>query len=98
MLKKALTTATFAAIAAASLFAATAQAANNPLHPSYFQDKAANSVQPIVTGDTVRYVDVGNPLSPSYNRAGDATWMVTSDVNVVAYVDIRNPLSPSYKR
>ena len=94
MLKKAL----FATIAATTLFAATAQAANNPLHPSYFQEKAANWVQPNVTGDAVRYVDVLNPLSPSFNRGGDATWMVTSDVNVVAYIDSRNPLSPSFKR
>ena len=42
MLKKALTTATLAAVAAATMFAASAPAANNPLHPSYFQEKAAN--------------------------------------------------------
>ena len=94
MLKKAL----FATIAATTLFAATAQAATNPLHPSYFQEKAANWVQPIATSGVARYVDVSNPLSPAYNRGGDAAWMVTSDVNVVAYVDSRNPLSPSFKR
>ena len=41
MFKKALSAATFAAVAAASMFAASAQAENNPLHPSYFQGKAA---------------------------------------------------------
>jgi hypothetical protein len=94
MLKKAL----FATIAAATLFAATAQAGNNPLHPSYFQEKAANSAPATVTGGAARYVDVSNPLSPLFNRTGDANWMVTSDVNIVAYVDRFNPLSPSYKR
>ena len=98
MFKKILSTATLAAVAAASMFAATAQAGNNPLHPSYFQEKAAQSVQTHATGDSARYVDVRNPLSPSYSRSGDANWMVTSDLNVVAYVDSRNPLSPSFKR
>ena len=95
MLKKAF----FATIAATTLFAAAAHATDNPLHPSYFQEKAANWVQTKVTSNAERYVDVRNPLSPSYNRGGDATWIVTSDVmNVVAYVDNRNPLSPSFKR
>lgn len=94
MLKKSL----FATIAATTLFAASAHATDNPLHPSYFQEKAANWVQSKATGDVARYVDVGNPLSPSFNRNGDAAWVVTSDVNVVAYVDSRNPLSPSFKR
>ena len=94
MLKKAL----FAAIAATTLFAATVQAENNPLHPSYFQEKAANWVQSKVTSDAARYVDVSNPLSPSFNRTGDLNWLVTSDLKIVAYVDSRNPLSPSFKR
>lgn len=98
MLKKALTAVTFAAVAATSMFAAAAPVQTNPLHPSYYQEKAANSVQTQVTGNAERYVDVRNPLSPSYNRGGDANWMVTSDVNFVAYVDNRNPLSPSFKR
>ena len=98
MFKKALSTATFAAVAAAAMFAATAQAENNPLHPSYFQGKATQSVQTQAPGDVARYVDVRNPLSPSYSRSGDANWMVTSDLIVVAYVDSRNPLSPSFKR
>lgn len=98
MFKKALSTAALAAVAAASMFAATAQAENNPLHPSYFQGKAAQSVQTQAAGDAARYVDVRNPLSPSYSRSGDVNWMVTSDLTVVAYVDSRNPLSPSFKR
>jgi hypothetical protein len=93
MLKRAL----FATIAATTLLAATAQAANNPLHPSYFQEKAANWAQPIATTETARYVDVSNPLSPSFNRTGDLNWLVTSDLKIVSYVDSRNPLSPSYK-
>lgn len=98
MFKKVLSTATFTAVAAASMFAATAQAGNNPLHPSYFQEKAAQSVQTQAPGDAARYVDVRNPLSPSYSRTGGANWMVTSDLNVVADVDSHNPLSPSFKR
>ena len=98
MFKKALTTAAFAAVAAVTMFAANAQAANNPLHPSYFQDKAANSAKAVGSGNAARYADVRNPLSPSYSRSGEANWMVTSDLNVVAYVDRRNPLSPSFKR
>ncbi len=98
MFKKAISTATFTAVAAASMFAATAQAENNPLHPSYFQEKAAQSVQTQAPGDAARYVDVRNPLSPSYSRTGGANWMVTSDLNVVADVDSHNPLSPSFKR
>ena len=98
MFKKALSTATFAAVAATTMFAATAQAENSPLHPSYYQVKAANSVPATVSGDAARYVDVRNPLSPSFSRSGDANWMVASDLKVVAYVDSRNPLSPSFKR
>ncbi len=98
MFKKALTAVTIATVAATSIFATAAPVQNNPLHPSYYQEKAANWVQTKATGNTERYVDVRNPLSPSYNRAGDANWMVTSDVNFVAYVDRFNPLSPSYKR
>ena len=98
MFKKALTTVTFAAVAATAMFAASAQAANNPLHPSYFQEKAAKSVQSNTTAGTAHYVDVRNPLSPSFSRSGDANWMVTSNTNVVAYVDSRNPLSPRFKR
>ncbi len=92
MLKKAL----FATLATATMLAASAHAANNPLHPSYYQGKVAVTAQ--AASGAARYVDVRNPLSPAFSRTGDANWMVTSDLNVVAYVDSRNPLSPSYKR
>ena len=74
MFKKALSTATLAAVAAASMFAATAQAENNPLHPSYFQGKAAQSVQTQATGDAARYVDVtirsARPTAVAATRTG----------------------------
>ena len=93
MFKKTLLT----TLSATVLLASAAQAANNPLHPSYYQDKAGQSVA-IQTTNTTRYVDAGNPLNPAYSRNGEAKWAATSDLNVVAYVDSRNPLSPSFKR
>lgn len=96
LLKKTLITVTLSAVAATVMFAGSVQAANNPLHPSYYQAKAA-WVQTKASG-AERYVDTRNPLSAAYNRTGDAKWMTTSDQSVVAYVDSRNPLSPSFKR
>ena len=83
------------AVTATVIVAASAQAANNPLHPSYYQGKA--NVVAKATG-AARYVDTRNPLSAAFTRTGEAKWMSTSDQNVVAYVDVRNPLSPSFKR
>lgn len=96
MLKKALSAVTLSAIAATVMFAASAQAANNPLHPSFYQAKAT-AVATKASG-AARYVDSRNPLSAAYSRSGEAKWMTTSDPSVVAYVDSRNPLSPSFKR
>jgi hypothetical protein len=90
MLKQALV-----AVTATVIIAASAQAANNPLHPSYYQAKAAVEIK---ASGAERYVDSRNPLKAAYTRTGEAKWMTTSDQNVVAYVDVRNPLSPSYKR
>ena len=87
-----------ATLTATVLFAGAAQATDNPLHPSYYQDKAGQWAQPVATVNTARYVDATNPLNPAYSRTGEAKWVETSDVNVVAYVDSRNPLSPSFKR
>ena len=56
MFKKAVSTATFAAVAATTMFAATVQAENSPLHPSYYQVKAANSVPAKMSGDAARLV------------------------------------------
>jgi hypothetical protein len=96
MLKKALSTVTLSAVAATVMFAGSVQAENNPLHPSYYQAKAA-WVQTKTSG-AAAYVDSRNPLSAAYSRTGETKWISTSDQRVVAYVDTRNPLSPSFKR
>ena len=98
MLKKTLATALLSAITATTIFAAPAQAETNPLHPSYYRERAASWIQAKASTDAARYVDVNNPLNPSFNRNGDANWIVTADLHVVPYLDIHNPLSPSYKR
>jgi hypothetical protein len=96
MLKKALSAVTLSAAVATVMFAASAQAANNnPLHPSFYQDKV--SVETKASGAAI-YVDSRNPLSAAFTRSGEAKWMTTSNDSVVAYVDSRNPLSPSFKR
>jgi hypothetical protein len=96
MLRKTLSAVTLSAVAATVMLAASAQAANNPLHPSFYQGRAAG-VQTKVSG-AARYVDSRNPLSAAYSRTGEAKWLTTSEQSVVAYVDSRNPLSPSFKR
>ena len=95
MLKQALSAVTLSAVAATVMFAVSAQAANNPLDPSFYQDKV--TVETKASG-AARYVDSRNPLSAAYSRTGEAKWMTTSNDSVVAYVDSRNPLSPSFKR
>ncbi|MDQ3259406.1 MAG: hypothetical protein M3Q00_01250 [Pseudomonadota bacterium] len=96
MLKKALSAVTLSAVAATVMLAASAQAADNPLHPSFYQAKA--SQVETKTSDAARYVDSRNPLSAAFSRTGEVKWMTTSDRSVAAYVDSRNPLSPSFKR
>ena len=93
MFKKTLLT----TLTATVLLAGAAQAANNPLHPSYYQEKAGQWVE-TKASNAQRYVDASNPLSPAYSRSSEAKWAATSDIKVVAYVDSRNPLSPSFKR
>lgn len=85
-------------IIAAGFTATMANAAgNNPLHPSYFAEKANAPVAVKQSG--VRYVDAGNPLSPAFKRSGgEGIWTMTATTNVQPYVDRNNPLSPSYKR
>ena len=95
MLKKALSAVTLSAVAATVMLSASAQAANNPLHPSFYQDKV--TVETKASGAAI-YVDSRNPLSAAFTRSGEAKWMTTSNDSVVAYVDSRNPLSPSFKR
>ncbi len=96
MLKKSLSAVTLSAIAATVMFAASAQAADNPLDPSFYQAKAPR-VDTNASG-AARYVDSRNPLSVAFSRTGEVKWMTTSDQSVVTYVDSRNPLSPSFKR
>lgn len=96
MLKKALSAVTLSAVAATVMFAASAQADNNPLHPSFYQTKAAG-VETKASG-AARYVDSSNPLSAAFSRTGEVNWITTSDKSAVAYVDSRNPLSPRFTR
>lgn len=96
MLKKSLSTAMLTAVAATAMFAASAQAADNPLHPSFYQARTAEVE--IKASGAARYVDSGNPLSAAFSRTGEANWITTSDKSGVAYVDSRNPLSPRFTR
>jgi hypothetical protein len=95
MLKKALSAVTLSAVAATVMLSASAQAANNPLHPSFYQDKVTVETK---ASDASRYVDSRNPLNAAFTRTGEAKWMTTSNDSVVAYVNSGNPLSPSFKR
>lgn len=95
MLKKALSAVTLSAVAATVMFAASAQAANNPLDPSFYQDKV--TVETKASG-AANYVDSRNPLSAAFNRTGEAKWMTTANESFVPYVDSRNPLSPRFTR
>ena len=70
---------------------------NNPLHPSYYWDKAPE-VQAVISGAKL-YADNRNPLHPSYGRvAGGGDWQPAVKSTGVGYRDSNNPLHPSFKR
>ena len=72
-------------------------AAANPLSPSY--QKFNVTVVTPATGETVRYVDSANPLTPTYTRSGEAgNWVATTLNADQLYRDTANPLNPSFKR
>lgn len=89
-----------ATVIAASLAGATlANAASNPLHPSYYAEKFAASAPVITAMGTAIYRDLNNPLSPRYARnASDAGWVQTGDAVAKPYDQSANPLHPSFKR
>jgi hypothetical protein len=86
-------------IAAALAGASLANAANNPLEPSYYAEKFAASAPVITSTATAGYRDLNNPLSPSYARnVSDAGWVQTGDVITAPYDQSANPLHPSFTR
>ena len=86
-------------IAATLAGAGLANAASNPLDPSYYAEKFATSAPAITTTATTVYRDINNPLSPSYARSGsDAGWVPTGAVNTAPYDQSANPLHPSFER
>lgn len=83
-------------VAASALSLSTANAAENPLHPSFYMNKyAGQSWVPTYLGEGVRYQDRNNPLSPGYGVKIDQPAPLLSAEAV--YVDSRNPLHPSYR-
>jgi hypothetical protein len=65
----------------------------NPLHPSYFANKAKAPM--IIAGTSKAYVDSRNPLHPLFGRSGE--WQTAATEKVAYYFDKRNPLHPSFR-
>jgi hypothetical protein len=86
------------AIVGAASFANADSGRNNPLHPSYYQSMNAAPATQIADSDVAPYVDLRNPLNPSFGRANTADWMPTGNTANVPYVDSGNPLSPRFPR
>jgi hypothetical protein len=79
-----------AAAVALAASALTAQAADNPLHPTYFWSKVS---MPEIKGSGERYVNANNPREPGFYGAG----VYQGAAYVEPYVDSRNPLHPSFR-
>jgi hypothetical protein len=71
--------------------ALTAQAGNDPRHPSYFWSKVST---PEIRGASERYVNANNPREPSFYVTG--TYQGAGYVE--PYVDSKNPLHPSFRK
>ena len=72
-------------------------ASTHPLSPSY--QKFEVTIAAPAAGDAARYVDIGNPLSPTYSRSGQtANWVATTLRTDQFYRDTANPLHPGFKR
>ena len=81
-------------IAASTLSSA---ASTNPLSPSY--QKFDVAVTAPAASAAARYVDIANPLTPTYSRSGEAgSWVATTLNADQLYRDTANPLHPSFKR
>lgn len=77
---------------------ALSSAANtNPLSPSYQKFDIAISAP--AAGNGEHYVDINNPLTPTFSRKGEAgNWVTTTQRIEQLYRDTANPLHPGYKR
>jgi hypothetical protein len=75
----------------------THAAGNNPLHPSYYQDKVN---APAIVEEHSAPLVITNPLHPSYfaDRAYQSAFVATTGKATDNYVDTHNPLHPLYKR
>ena len=72
---------------------------NNPLHPSYFWDKAPVGAVTQNAGGAIA-APITNPLHPGYFAAKvlASPFVATGGPKTGRYVDDRNPLHPSYHR
>ncbi len=69
----------------------------NPLSPSY--QKFDIAITAPAAANVERYVDINNPLTPTYSRNSDAAkWVTTGLSTDQLYRDTANPLHPGYKR
>lgn len=78
-------------VAALAVAGVTAQAGDNPRHPSWFWGKAHANVS-ISVGD--RYIDARNPRDPNFYAKG--AWQAAAASE--AYADRGNPLHPKYQK
>ena len=74
-----------------------AQAADNPLDPSYYANKVTIA-QAAQGAPTAAYRDSDNPLHPSFGRLKTSSWQTAAAAGGVRYIDRNNPLHPSYRR
>lgn len=85
-----------AAISILSLPAQADERPNNPLHPSYYVERAMTKFD-VITWEN--YVDSRNPLHPAYPKADSVSeWQATVTGKGEAYVGFRNPLHPKFVR
>jgi hypothetical protein len=83
------------------LLSGLAQAAHNPLEPSYYVDKAnGGAAAQSVMGDTSAYGNPANPLNPTFHamKQFGAQWNATSANGGTWYIDSGNPLYPGFTR
>jgi hypothetical protein len=99
MSKKFVSTAVLLTVAL--LACGAAQAANNPLQPSFYTDKATAGASASATavGETADLSLPTNPLTPTFfaAKAGGANWAATGVNDGVWYLDLRNPLYPGHQ-
>ena len=85
-----------AAVATLSFHAQAAERQANPLHPAYYAERTTVAFQYIPTPP---YMDVANPLHPSFAKTTFRDeWITTGAIEGKAYVDSGNPLHPMFKR